>query len=329
VQRLAISAAVLLSCLATGCVGNVAKMISEYHQVGDKEKGVTYYVGGAGPVGNVGSLDVPNGLHDAGYSGFIEIFPWQSLTHAGDQINLARNRGKGAELAASIRQYRRRHPEQPINIIALSAGTGVATWALEYLPEKVQVDTVVFLGCSISSNYDLTRALSRIRRGLYIVYSDQDPILQKVVWYTGTVDRSSAEEGVAGIEGFHPPAREGPDTLKQYRKLHNVPYRLDFTDTGYEGGHTDSTSRLFIAEYIGPVLLGDDRKLLGEPEPLPRLVVNTPPTRSVASQPARTRLKKSDPAKRQGPTSRPTVEKPADPPDITSPRHASRPNPTP
>jgi hypothetical protein len=308
VQRLTISAVLLLSCLSTGCVGNVAKMISEYHQVGNKSEGVTFYVGGAGPIGNVGSLDVPNGLHDAGYTGFVEIFPWQGLTHAGDQINLSRNRGKATELAAAIRQYRRRYPKQPINIIALSAGTGIATWALEYLPEKIQVENVVFLGCSISSNYDMTRALSRINRGLYVIYSDEDPILQKVVWYTGTVDRSSAAEGIAGIEGFHPPPHEGPDTMRQYHKLHNVPYRLDFAEGGYEGGHTDSTSRLFIADYIGPVLLGNDRKLIGEPEELRRLVADSPTAKPAQTQPASNKMKKPAKSKRGQSTTQSALE---------------------
>ena len=258
---------VLLAALTlptSGCVETAVKLIAKTQQQGDRQYGSTFYLGGAGPVGNVGSLDVPKGLYEAGYEGLVDVFTWQTLTHAGDQINLSRNRSKAAELATEIKQYRRRYPDQEINVIALSAGTGIAAFALEYLPEGIQVDHAIFLGCSLSSNYDLTRALRRVRSGLYAIYSDSDPILRNVVWYTGTMDRSSAEEGVAGLEGFRLPAHKGPDTERQYAKLHNVPYRYEFSEYGYEGGHTDSTRRDFIREFIAPVVMGKDKKLLGE-----------------------------------------------------------------
>ncbi len=270
-----------------GC-SQFVKVVSGVRAPGDKRKGITYYLGGAGPIGNVGWLDVPNGLEGAGYLGYVEVFAWQGLTHAGDQINLSRNRDKGAELAASIRRYKRSYPAREVNIIALSAGTGVATFALEALPQGVKVDNVVFLGCSLSSQYNLTRALKRVRGGLYVVYSDSDRILTDVVWYTGTVDRSSASDGVAGLEGFRLPTNMGPDSEAQYLKLHNVPHRPEFAAAGYKGGHIDSTSREFIQLYIAPIFMGSDRELLGEPARperetvsgptgLPRLTPSSPP----------------------------------------------------
>lgn len=264
-ERLGVSAVVVVAWLlaGSGC-SQFIKIASGVRAPGDKREGITYYVGGAGPIGNVGWLDVPNGLEAAGYPGYVEVFAWQGLTHAGDQINLSRNREKGAELAATIRRYKRSYPAREVNIVALSAGTGVATFALEALPEGVKVGNVVFLGCSLSSRYNLTRALKRIRGGLYVVYSDSDRILTDVVWYTGTVDRSSASEGVAGLEGFRQPSRPGPDTEMQYLKLHNVAHRSEFTDAGYKGGHTDSTSREFIRIYVAPVFMGRAHELLGE-----------------------------------------------------------------
>ncbi|HKQ47029.1 MAG TPA: hypothetical protein VJZ71_03040 [Phycisphaerae bacterium] len=253
-----------LALLSSGC-GTAVRLLAQTQQDGDRSEGLTFYLGGAGPIGYVGSIDVPGGFKDAGYLGEVDVFTWQSLTHAGDQMNLSRNRSKAAELAAEIRRYRRQYPSQKINLIALSAGTGIAAFALEYLPEGIQIDRAVFLGCSLSSKYDLTRALRRVRGGLYVVHSEFDPILKNVVWYTGTVDRSSAEDGIAGLVGFRLPDQRGPDTERQYAKLHNVPYRYDFSDFGYEGRHTDCTSREFIAEFIAPAVMGDDRKLIGVP----------------------------------------------------------------
>jgi pimeloyl-ACP methyl ester carboxylesterase len=250
--------------VSSGC-GEAVRFLAQTQQDGDRSAGLTFYLGGAGPIGHVGSIDVPGGFQDAGYGGEVDVFTWQGLTHAGDQMNISRNRSKAAELAAQIRRYRRQYPKQKINIIALSAGTGIATFALEYLPEGIQIDRAVFLGCSLSSGYDLTRALRRIRGGLYVVHSEFDPILKNVVWYTGTVDRASGENGIAGLVGFDLPDQKGPDTERQYAKLHNVPYRYDFTDYGYQGGHTDCTSREFIAAFIAPAVMGNDRKLIGEP----------------------------------------------------------------
>lgn len=257
-------------------------MFAKAEEQGEKRKGITYYLGGAGPVGNVGSWDVPRALSEAGYEGFLAVHTWQGMTHAGDQINLARNRSKAAELAAEIKSYRRRYHNQKINIIALSAGTGIATFALEYLPEGVEVDHVIFLGCSLSSTYDLTRALRRVRTGLYCLYSFRDPILKNVVWYTGTVDRSSADEGIAGMEGFRLPHHKGPDTERQYRKVINVSHRPEFSESGYTGLHTDSTTLEFVREFLAPVILGDERVLIGESKSERRAVPTSKPTTTSA-----------------------------------------------
>lgn len=251
----------IVAVLAIGGCGSAVRYIAS---TGDPSQGITYYVGGAGPIGNVGSLDVPNGLADAGYRGRVQVFPWQGLTHAGDQINLSRNRSKAAELASEIRRYHQRHPGKPIHIIALSAGTGIAAFALEFLPEAVQIEDLVYLGCSLSSRYDLTRALRRVRGNVYNVYSEKDEILTRVVWYTGTVDRASASDGVAGLRGFRLPTELGPDTERQYAKVRNVPWRIDFADAGYDGGHIDCTSRTFVRRYIAPAILGNDERLIGK-----------------------------------------------------------------
>jgi hypothetical protein len=263
-RRLCLTALGVVLVGAAGC-SQFVKVASGVRARGDKRQGITFYIGGAGPIGNVGWLDVPDGLTDAGYGGYVDVFVWQGFTHAGDQINLSRNHDKGAELAGEIRQYKRTYPTREVNIIALSAGTGVATFALEALPEGVKVDNAIFLGCSLSSQYNMTRALKRVRSGLYVVYSETDRILKDVVWYTGTVDRSSAASGVAGLEGFRLPPRPGPDTEMQYLKLHNVAYRPEFADAGYTGGHIDATARAFVCQYVAPVLMGREEVLLGDP----------------------------------------------------------------
>lgn len=275
----------LLPAWCAGCDA-VYQLIVDRQPEGDGDSGAVFYVGGAGPIGNMGSFDVPAGLRDAGYKGHVEVFAWQSWTHAGDQVNLARNRQKAADLAAEIRRYRRRHPKPPIHIIALSAGTGIAAFALEYLPESTGIENVVFMGCSLSSKYDLTRALKRIHGKLYVLYSENDMMLKDVVWFAGTIDRSSADEGIAGLEGFYLPTSPHPDTIKQYEKVQTIPYRSEFRTAGYKGGHTDGTSPSFVRRYLAPALMGDDRRLLGD-NPERRFRVHPPkrPTSSPAEKP--------------------------------------------
>lgn len=261
-----ISASILfvsLMCSSAGCSNIVKFAVDKTQPRGIQQEGVVYYVGGAGPVGNIGSFDVPRGLRDAGFRGVVEVVPWQSWTHAGDQLNINRNRLKAAELSEQIQRYRRRHPDAPIHIIALSAGTGIATFALEYLPESIKVDNVAYLGCSMSSEHDMTRALRRVRGKLYVLYSSDDVILKNFVWYTGTVDRKESRDGIAGLEGFHEISSPYPDTERQYRKLVNVPYRLEFRDAGYDGGHVSGTAKTFVQFYVAPALMKSDHRLIG------------------------------------------------------------------
>jgi pimeloyl-ACP methyl ester carboxylesterase len=255
------SALVLL--LGAGCSDIVKFAVDKTQPRGFSGLGIAYYIGGAGPVGNIGSFDIPRGLRDAGFLGNVEVVPWQSWNHAGDQLNLSRNREKAAELADDIRAYRRQQPDAPIHLVALSAGTGIATFALEYLPESVKVNNVVYLGCSMSAQYDMSRALRRVRGKMYVVYSSNDIILKNLVWYTGTVDRHDSRDGIAGLEGFRRPPSMYPDTAAQYDKLVNVPFRSEFRDAAYDGGHTAATNKSFVQFYIAPALMDNDRRLVG------------------------------------------------------------------
>ncbi len=252
---------VLFALSAPGC-GGAAKFASGLVQDGNRASGVCYYVGGAGQIGNVGFLSVPRGMQEGGFTGYVELVPWQTLTAAGDQINLSRNRGKGVELAERITTFSRTYPGMPVMIIALSAGTGIATFALEALPENVRVQNVAFLGCSLSSRYDLTRALKRVEGHLYTFYSPTDTVLTRIVPYTGTVDRDDAAAGVAGLEGFRLPANPRRDTFRQYQKVLNIPYQSRFAEADYRGEHMDAVERAFIARYVAPLLLDNESDLI-------------------------------------------------------------------
>lgn len=220
--------------------------------------GRTYYVGGAGPFGHVGTIDVPDGLRRAGYRGSIEAFGWQSVIGGTlrDQMDRSRNEGQARRLARRMQAYLRRYPGRPVNIIALSAGTGIATWALESLPANLHVNTVVFLGSSLSADHDLRPAMRRVTGTLYNFYSPEDPILRHMLPLTGSVDRETHTDYIAGLTGFVVPG-EVTATLGQYYSLRvrNMPYRQQYARYGYHGRHTDATSAGFIEYVIAPLIM--------------------------------------------------------------------------
>lgn len=253
-RRVALSLFVAAIPWVAGC-GGAVRAASSLIQDGNRANGITYYIGGAGPVGNVGFLSVPSGMTDAGYLGYVEIFTWQGFGAALDQVNISRNRGKALELANLITRHKRRYPGTDVDIVALSAGTGIATFALEYLSEQTRVRNVAFLGCSLSSRYDLTRALRRVDGKMYVFYSPNDEILRRIVPYTGTIDRADSSDGIAGLRGFEMPRRSYDDTKQQYLKVRNIAWRPSFAAAGWSGGHMDSTAREFIARYVAPLIL--------------------------------------------------------------------------
>jgi len=220
--------------------------------------GRTYYLGGAGPFGHVGTIDVPTGLREAGYTGSIEVFGWQSIVGGTlrDQMDRARNAKEARRLARRIQAYLRRYPNRRVNIIALSAGTGIATWALEALPPRVHVNNLVFLASSLSRDYDLAPALRRIDGKVYNFYSPDDPILRLGVPIAGSIDRETRGPDLAGVLGFEVPRNATPGVALLYREhLRNRPYRAEYREYGYKGLHADSTSVNFVRYVLTPLIM--------------------------------------------------------------------------
>lgn len=252
-----------------------------------RENGKTFFVGGAGPVGNVvGTLDVPRGLRAAHYKGAIEVFGWQSVVGGTvrDQVDRSRNEEQARRLARRIQDYMAQYPGRRVNVIALSAGTGIATWALESLPDDCRIGTVVFLASSLSRQYDLSAALRRIDGRLYCFYSTRDRVLRYGVPIAGSVDRETGWPNAAGLTGFALPAGATDETRQLYRaRVRNRPYRSAYKRLGYSGGHTDVTSRRFIAKVVAPLLF-EPLSPPGQPPAEP--VFRPPPTAAEPDAPA-------------------------------------------
>jgi len=113
----------------------------------------------------------------------------------------------------------------------------------------------VLCGASTSATYDLTRALEHVKHRLYIFTSEKDAVLRFLVPMAGTADRVSGRIPSAGLHGFSLPARASEWTRQQYAKSVTIPWRPDFAQLGYRGGHTDVLSAHFVAAQIAPRLM--------------------------------------------------------------------------
>jgi len=204
--------------------------------------GKTYYIDGAGNWG-FGVAEVAQGLQAAGYSGHVEAYLWTtSFNPAIDQVNRPAAHLRAAILTQKIQDYLSNHPGNDVNIIALSAGTGIAVWAVEALESPYRVNNLVLLGSSLSSDYDMRKAVTKIKGQVYVYYSRYDTILDGPVRMLGTID-GKMDVDAAGLVGLHP--RGGGQG-----RIVNIGWGPQYQRYGWTGAHTDCTSEPFVRRYI-------------------------------------------------------------------------------
>jgi pimeloyl-ACP methyl ester carboxylesterase len=153
------------------------------------------------------------------------------------------------KLAAALADWRERHPDGRVSVVAHSAGCGVTLGALA-LPEAAEVDAVVLLNPSVSPEYDLAPALSKIRRELHVFHSDRDDLY--LSWRTGTFGtydnvktRAAGNVGFSGIEAL--PPELGAKVVQHGREP-------SWRRLGNNGRHFGTCAPRFAAQTIAPLL---------------------------------------------------------------------------
>jgi hypothetical protein len=205
------------------------------------------------------------GLREGGYDVKLKPFDWTGAD-AGLAALVAtqRHREESTKLAQLIREHARRNPGGRITVTAHSGGTGIVTWALEQLPGSVQVDTVVFIAPALSPEYDLSRALARVRDKVYVFYSPYDAAVLGIgTKMLGTVDGVKAE--ASGKVGFTRPATAADE--RQYEKLVQVPYQSAWIKLGNIGDHIGGLSRPFSRAVLAPLLARGELPAPAPPAP--------------------------------------------------------------
>lgn len=232
--RSLLTAQVLALALLTGCEGGGG--------TGDRF-GRTYYIDGAGNWG-YGVAEVYEGLRRAGYQGTIINYRWSpTFNPALDQtVGRPIARLKGIDLGKEITRYLAEYPDCQVNIICLSAGTGVGVWACEAVEPPAKVHSLVMLGSSLASNYDMRKALEHIAGGVYVYHAHGDMVLQGPVRSLGTIDGQMGVDS-AGLVGLRPPGLKAD-------KIVNVGWQPRYEQYGWTGSHTDATSEPFVRSVL-------------------------------------------------------------------------------
>src|SRR5688572_28112274 len=181
----------------------------------------------------------------------VTVYDWTSGNPGLPALGaIERNKREAKKIAQMIEQRVRANPESRIVITGHSGGSGLAVWALESLPDDVQIDTLIMLAPALSPGYDLSAALRHVRGKAYAFNSEYDPVLGPGTRTFGTIDRIMTN--AAGRVGFAKP--DGADD-EQYAKLVQIPYDRGFLLFGNIGDHIGPMMPRFAAKVIAPVIL--------------------------------------------------------------------------
>ena len=191
-------------------------------------------------------------LEAGGVTTHIALYDWTCHDAGLDALEAhLRNHRESCKVARILSDRAAVDPTGKIILTAESAGAGVAIWALERLPDDVQVDDVLLVAAAVSPGYDLSRALKHVRGKFYYFSSTED-------WYTlgwctsifGTMDGQKTHS--AGFVGFTPPPGSDP---AQYAKLVEIKYDPAWAKWGDFGGHTGGLSAPFARAFVAPLLV--------------------------------------------------------------------------
>jgi pimeloyl-ACP methyl ester carboxylesterase len=182
-------------------------------------------------------------LKASGLPHAIELLRWQqglwaTLTFA-DLWRIAHHHKTAADLADRIRETQRTKPGEPVHILAHSAGTAIAAYALEQLAPQEAITSAVFVGSGLSPRYDLSLALERTTHGILSVESWLDTFFLGIgTSLLGSADRRWGP--AAGMVGFRTSSE----------KLHRTRWTPRFVRQGWLGGHISIAAPGFVRETL-------------------------------------------------------------------------------
>src|SRR3954468_20234874 len=107
---------------------------------------------------------VTSGLLQGGIEADLQIYDWTGTDRGLASLANVRRHEEQAQVVANIILDRLRRQADARGVVTShSAGTGIAIWALEKLPDDVMIDDLVMIASALSPGYDLSRALRHVR----------------------------------------------------------------------------------------------------------------------------------------------------------------------
>ena len=141
-------------------------------------------------------------------------------------------------------------PDESLYLIGHSAGAAVILGATQRLPAN-SVERIVLLAPGVSCRHDLRCALTASRCGIDNFFSRDDDFLIGCTALFGTTDGKDTR--AAGELGFVPMTATKADA-ELYRKLCQHPWRAEYAEFGYYGGHLGVARKTFLAHAVVPML---------------------------------------------------------------------------
>ncbi len=188
-------------------------------------------------------------LRDHGDQRTVESFGWGAPGFAFfmNFNNVSIHDSAEKKLAAKIVAYRAKHPTEPLDIIAHSAGGGVTLGALAKLPRDVHIRRIILLHPSVSPTYSLPEPL-RVCESITLFHSERDTTFLE--WRTtnfGTYDNIKTK--AAGNVGFD------LTSLNAAEKTRIAMYAHCDADKslGNNGDHFGALSRTFLRDRVMPL----------------------------------------------------------------------------
>ncbi len=242
-MRIALSVLVTVAVAAVGCSPTNEEFVTPQRL----QQGLVVIlpgIEGEGPL----SYGLRDGLLRAGLGAALPIYRWgRPIPIAGpllNQVDVIGNRLVAEKIAQMILDYQETYPGRPVHLVGHSGGGGVAVFSAEALPEGHSVDGLVLLSASISRNYDLTKALSRCRKGIVNFYSAGDIALLGVgTTVVGNVDGGHGPS--AGLSGFE----------RSFPGLYQVSWESEMGSADALTAHTDTVGSSFVRSYVAPWVL--------------------------------------------------------------------------
>ena len=234
----------LVLATAVGCDDNAAYLTPER-----MDEGMVVILPGVEGVSGLNKA-IRLGLDEAGITCAMPIRSWGRLGALFTQVDFLGNRLAANRLARNVEKYQDDYPGRPVYIVGHSGGGGIAVLVAAALGEGRQVDGVIVLSGSISSAYDLEKALGHTRYGIVNFYNRNDGALLAVfTTLLGNVDGIHGPS--AGLLGFDEPKDDDDDEKKQaYTKLYQIEVTNDMILGG--GSHTAVTDQNFVSWQVAP-----------------------------------------------------------------------------